>query len=258
MRILAIAIAMFAATTTAHAAEINAFISTALKTVTDEVIPPFERAGGHSVRALYAPPGALLKHFEAGEPADIFLTGREAIDQLIGEGKIVPGRIDLATTGIGICVRKGAPKPDVSTPDAFKRAMLEAKTVGYASPAGGSIVGPHIQKIFQKLGIAEQMAPKTKLSAGGPNGRVSVLVSSGEAEIGLQHADHVDAGVRQKLGHLLQTDLGMLPADLQQITMYSAGITTSAKQPDAARALIQAFTAPSAKPIFKAKGLDPL
>src|SRR5580692_240775 len=113
MRTLAIAIAMLA--TTAHAAEIDAFISTALKTVTDEVIPPFEHAGGHSVRALYAPPGALLKHFAAGEPADIFLTGREAIDQLIGEGKIVAGRIDLATTGIGICVRNGAPKPDVST-----------------------------------------------------------------------------------------------------------------------------------------------
>jgi len=251
MRILTIAIAMFAVTTTAHAAEINAFISTALKTVTDEVIPPFERAGGHSVRALYAPPGALLKHFEAGEPADIFLTGREAIDQLIGEGKIVPGRIDLATTGIGICVRKGAPKPDVSTPDAFKRAMLEAKTVGYASPAGGSIVGPHIQKIFQKLGIAEQMAPKTKLSAGGPNGRVSVLVSSGEAEIGLQQ-------VTELLSNPGVDVIGMLPADLQQITMYSAGITTSAKQPDAARALVKAMTAPSTAAIYKAKGLDPL
>src|ERR1700724_3220898 len=98
MRTLAIAIAMLA--TTANAAEINAFISTALKTVTDEVIPPFERAGDHTVRALYAPPGALLKHFAAGEPADIFLTGREAIDQLIGEGRIVPGRGDLATTRI--------------------------------------------------------------------------------------------------------------------------------------------------------------
>src|SRR6202047_952871 len=100
MRTLAIAIAILAATTTANAAEIDAFISTALKTVTDEVIPPFERAGGHSVRALYAPPGALLKHFAAGEPADIFLTGREAIDQLIGAGEIVSGRGGLAHTGL--------------------------------------------------------------------------------------------------------------------------------------------------------------
>src|SRR5580658_513647 len=246
----AVAIALLAATTTGRAAEINAFISTALKTVTDELMPPFERASGYTVRGLYAPPGALLKHFEAGEPADVFLTGREAIDTLIGDGKIVPGRVDLATTGIGICVRKGALKPDVSTPEAFKRAMLEAKTVGYASPAGGSIVGPHIQTIFAQLGIAEQMAPKSKLSAGGPNGRVSVLVASGEAEIGLQQ-------VTELLSNSGVEVIGMLPADLQQITMYSAGITASAKQPDAARALIQAFTAPSAKPIFKAKGLDP-
>jgi len=251
MHIPAIAMVLIAAMGTANAAEIDAFISTALKTVTDDVIPPFERAGGHTVRAFFAPPGALLKHFEAGEPADIFLTGREAIDQLIGEGKIVSGRIDLATTGIGICVRKGAPKPDVSTPDAFKRAMLEAKTVGYASPAGGSIVGPHIQKIFQQLGIAEQMAPKTKLSLGGPNGRVSVLVASGDAEIGLQQ-------VTELLSNPDVEVIGMLPADLQQTTMYSAGITASAKLPDAARALIQALAAPSAKPIFKAKGLDPL
>jgi molybdate transport system substrate-binding protein len=248
---IAIVIAMLAATTTANAAEINAFISTALKTVTDELIPPFERESGHTVRALYAPPGALLKHFEAGEPADIFLTGREAIDQLIGDGKIVPGRVDLATTGIGICVRKGAPKPDVSTPEAFKRAMLAAKTVGYASPAGGSIVGPHIQKIFAQLGIAEQMAAKSKLSAGGPNGRVSVLVASGQAEIGLQQ-------VTELLSNPDVEVIGMLPADLQQITMYSAGITTSAKDAEAAKALIKAMTAPSTAAIYKAKGLDPL
>src|ERR1700722_16614782 len=251
MRTLAIAIAMLAATTTAQAAEIDAFISTALKTVTDELFPPFERTSGYTIRGLYAPPGALLKHFAAGDPADIFLTGREAIDQLIGEGKIVSGRVDFSPPGVGICVRKGAPKPDVSTPDAFKRAMLEAKTVGYASPAGGSIVGPHIQKIFARLGIAEQMVPKSKLSAGGPNGRVSVLVASGEAEIGLEQ-------VTELLSNPAVGVIGMLPADLQQITMYSAGITTSAKQADAARALIGALAAPSAKPIFKAKGLEPL
>jgi molybdate transport system substrate-binding protein len=247
----AIVIAMIATTPPAGAAEINAFISTALKTVTDEIIPPYELANGVTVRAFFAPPGALLKHFAAGEPADIFLTGREAIDQLIAEGKMVPGRVDLATTGIGICVKKGAPRPDVSTPEAFKRAMLAAKTVGYASPAGGSIVGPHIQKIFAELGIADAMAPKSKLSAGGPNGRVSVLVSSGEAEIGLQQ-------VTELLSNPDVEVIGMLPADLQQITTYSAGVTTSAKDADAARALIKAMTAPSTAPIYKAKGLDPL
>lgn len=252
MRTLVIAItgALIAAMGTANAAEINAFISTAIKSVTDEILPPFERAHGHTIRALYAPPGALLRHFEAGEPADIFLTGSDAIDKLIGGGKVLPDRTDLATTGIGICVRKGAPAPDVATPEAFKRALLAAASVAYVAPAGGSVTGPHIEAVFRRLGIAEPMAAKTKLAAGGPNGRVSVLVSSGEAEIGLQQVSELltNPGVEV---------IGMLPGDLQQITIYSAGITTSAKQADAARALIQALTAPSAAPIWKAKGLDP-
>jgi len=251
MRTLAIVVAMLATVGSAKAAEIDAFISTALKTVTDELLPPFRRDSGNTVHALYAPPGALLKHFAAGEPADIFLTGREAIDKLIGDGKIVPGRIDLATTGIGICVRRGAPKPDVATPEALRRALLEARSVGYASPAGGSITGPHIERMFARLGIADQMAAKTKLSAGGPNGRVSVLVSSGEAEIGLQQ-------VSELLSNPDVEVIGMLPADLQQTTVYSAGITVSAKQPDAAKALIEALKAPSTAPIWKAKGLEPL
>jgi molybdate transport system substrate-binding protein len=251
MRTLAIVIALLAATGTAEAADIDAFISTAIKSVTDEILPPFERASGHTIHALYAPPGALLRHFAAGEPADVFLTGSEAIDTLIGDGKVLPGRVDLATTGIGICVRKGAPAPDVSTPEAFKRVLLKAASVAYVAPSGGSVTGPHIEAMFRRLGIAEQMAAKTKLAAGGPDGRVSVLVSSGEAEIGLQQ-------VSELLTNPGVTVIGMLPADLQQTTIYSAGITTSAKQADAARALIEAFSAPSAKPIFKAKGLDPL
>ena len=240
-----------AAPAPAKAAEIDALISTAIKTVTDELIPPFERDSGHKVHATFAPPGALLKKFETGEPADVFLTGRDAIDKLIGEGKIVPGRIDFATTGIGICVRKGAPQPDVSTPNALRRTLLEARSVGYAAPSGGSITGPHLERMFARLGIADQMAAKAKLAAGGPNGRVSVLVSSGEAEIGLQQASEL-------LSNPDVTVIGMLPADLQQTTVYSAGITTRAKQPDAARALIQALKAPSSAPIWKAKGLEPL
>ena len=244
-------VAMLATTVAVRAAEINAFISTAIKSVTDEVLPPFERSSGYTIHALYSPPGALLKHFEAGEPADVFLTGADAIDQLIAQGKVVPGRVDLATTGIGICVKKGAQHPDVSTPDAFKRALLAATTVAYVAPAGGSVTGPHIEAMFKKLGIAEQMAAKTKYAAGGPNGRVSVLVSNGEAEIGLQQ-------VSELLTNPGVDVIGMLPGDLQQITIYSAGVTTSAKQVEGARAIIAAMAAASAKPIYQAKGLDPL
>lgn len=248
MRALAVAIVLFAATGPARGAEIDASISTAIKSATDELLPPFERANGHTIRGFYAPSGALLPRYARGEPVDIFLTDAPAIDILIKQGKIAGGRIDLARTGIGIAVRKGAPHPDVSTPEALKRALLAAKSVGHASTAGGSITGGHIMRMFEKLGIADRITPKTKLSMGGPNSRVSVLVSSGEAEIGLQQASELldNPGVEM---------IGLLPDELQQITIYSAGVTVTAKQPEAARALIRALTTPQAVAVFKAKGL---
>jgi molybdate transport system substrate-binding protein len=256
MRALPIVLTMFAAVMLATpgpatAGEINAFVSTAIKTVTDELVPPFERASGNTVHAIYAPPGALLRRFEAGEPGDVFLTGSKAIDTLIGEGKVLPGRTDLAKTGIGICIRKGTPKPDVSTVEAFKHALLAAKSVAYASPASGSITAPHILAMFVQLGIADQIASKSVLSAGGPNGRVSVLVSSGEAEIGLQQASELLSNPDVEV-------IGMLPAELQQTTIYSAGISASAKNAAGARALIKALTTTEAVAVFKSKGLDPL
>jgi molybdate transport system substrate-binding protein len=250
MRTLAIVTVLLAGTAAAQAAEINAFISTAIKAATDELLPPFERANGHTIRASYAPSGALIPRFDRGEPVDVFLTDSAAIDELIKRGKIVAGRTDLARTGIGIAVRKGAPKPDVSSAEAFKRALLAAKTVGHAAPSGGSITAAHIQGVFQRLGITAEVTPKVKLAAGGPNGRVSVLVSSGEAEIGLQQVSELMSNPEVEV-------IGMLPEELQQITVYSAGVTTSAREAAAAKALITALTAPSAAPIYRAKGLDP-
>src|ERR1700693_3161281 len=106
MRALALVIALSAAAGTAHAAEINAFVSPAIKAATDELLPPFERASGHTIRASYAPSGALIPRFDGGEPVAVFLTDSAAIDELIKRGKVVPGRIDLVRTGIGIAVRK--------------------------------------------------------------------------------------------------------------------------------------------------------
>jgi molybdate transport system substrate-binding protein len=236
--------------TAAQAAEINAFISTAIKSATDELLPPFEQTSGYTIHATYGPSGALIPRFDRGEPADLFLTDGAAIDQLIIEGKIAGARTDFARTGIGICVRKGAPAPDVSTPAALRRALLAATSVAYAAPAGGSITGPHIEAMFLRLGIAAEMTPKVKLAAGGPNGRVSVLVANGEAEIGLQQ-------VSELLSNPDVDVIGMLPAELQQTTIYSAGITASARQVEGAMALVKVLAAPSAAPIFKAKGLDP-
>jgi molybdate transport system substrate-binding protein len=128
--------------------------------------------------------------------------------------------------------------------------LLAAKSIGHAAPSGGSITAAHIQGVFRRLGIAAEVAPKIKLAAGGPNGRVSVLVSSGEAEIGLQQVSELLSNPEVEV-------IGMLPAELQQITIYSAGVTTSAREAGAAKALIKALTVPAAAAIYKAKGLDP-
>jgi molybdate transport system substrate-binding protein len=249
-RAIAAAAALVVTTGAAHAAEIDAMITTAMKAAVDELAPPFERANGHVLRITYGPSGGLARRLNAGEAADLIVVDSKALDALIKQGKVVGGRTDVARTGIGIAVRKGAPKPDVSSPEALKRALLEARTVGHAAPAGGSITAAHIERVFQRLGIAAEMTPKVKLAAGGPNGRVSVLVSSGEAEIGLQQVSELLSNPQVEV-------IGMLPAELQLTTIYSAGVTTSASEAEAAKALIKALTAPSAAAIYKAKGLDP-
>jgi molybdate transport system substrate-binding protein len=248
MRTLATIFALLVAIPAARAADINAFVSTAIKTVTDELLPPFEHANGHTIRAVYAPSGALIPRFERGEPVDVFLTDSTAIDALIRQGKVVAGRTDLARTGIGIAVRKGAPKPDVSSADALRRALLAAKSIGHTAPAGGGVTALHIEGVFEKLGIAAELKPKVKLAAGGPNGRVSVLVSSGEAEIGLQLVSELMSNPDVEV-------IGMLPPELQLTAVISAGIAPGARQVEAARAFIRHLATPEAIAVFKAKGL---
>jgi molybdate transport system substrate-binding protein len=248
MRALVLAAVLIAAGP-AQAADIEALITTAMKAAIDELVPPFERDSGHTVHVSYGPSGGIARRFIGGEPADAIVIDSGALDDLIRQGKVLPGPTAIARTGIGICVRGGAPKPDVSTPEALKRALLAAKSIAHTAPAGGGITAAHIMKLFERLGIAAEVTPKVKLAAGGPDGRVSVLVSSGEAEIGLQQVSELMSNPDVEV-------IGMLPPELQQITTYSAGVTASAKQPDAARALIQALTAPSAKRIFEVKGLE--
>jgi molybdate transport system substrate-binding protein len=145
-------------------------------------------------------------------------------------------------------VRKGAPKPDVSSAEALKRALLAAKAIGHTAPAGGGVTAAHIKGVFEKLGIAAQVTPKVKLAAGGPDGRVSVLVSSGEAEIGLQLVSELMSNPEVEV-------IGMLPPELQLIAIISAGITTGAKRPEAAKAFARHLATPAAMTIYKAKGL---
>lgn len=232
----------------AGAVEIDALIGTAVKAAIDELAPPFERASGHTLRASYGPSGGVKRRFEGGEPADLVALDSNLLDDLIKQGKVLPGRTDFARTGIGIAVKKGAAKPDVLSAEALKRTLLAAKTVGHTAPAGGGITAMHLIKMFEKLGIANEVSAKTRFAAGGPNGRVSVLVSSGEAEIGLQLVSELMSNPEVEV-------IGMLPPELQLTAIMAAGVSANARQPDAAKAFIAYLAAPAAQPVFKAKGL---
>jgi molybdate transport system substrate-binding protein len=247
MRVIVTLAILLVATGVASAAEIKALITTAMAAAIVELVPPFERATGNKVTVSYDPSGGLARRLRNGEFADMMLIGSPELDKLIGEGK-VKDRTDVSRTGIALAVRKGAPHPDVSTPEALKRALINAKSVGHTAPAGGGITALTVQQVFERLGIAEQVTPKVKLAAGGPNGRVSVLVASGEAEIGLQQISELMSNPDVEV-------IGLLPDALQQITIYSAGITAIAKEPDAARALIRQLTSLEALALYKTKGL---
>src|SRR5436190_11682682 len=242
MRMLATAVALTVAVSSAQAQEraqpVDAMISTAMQAAIEEIAPPFERASGHTLRVVYGPSGGIARRFTGGEPADLIVVDSKVLDELIKQGKVAGGRTDVARTGIGIAVRKGARKPDVSSAEALKRALLDAKSIGHTAPAGGGVTAGHIERVFEKLGIAVQVAPKVKLAAGGPDGRVSVLVSSGEAEIGLQLVSGLLSNPEVEV-------IGMLPAELQLTTIYSAGVTTTARAAEAAKALIKVLIAPS-------------
>ena len=248
MRALAMAAMLIAGTGSSQGAEVNALITTAMKAAIDELVPQFEQASGNGIRVSYGPSGAIARRFVAGEAADVIIIDSGALDDLIRQGKIVPGRTDVARTAIGVAVRKGAARPDVSSPEALKRALLAARSVGHTAPAGGGITAAHVTRLFERLGIAAEMAPKIKLAAGGPQGRVSVLVSSGEAEIGLQQVSELMSNPDVEV-------IGMLPLELQQITTYSAGIAANAREPGTGNALISFLAAPAAMAIYKVRGL---
>ena len=248
MRTLAITAALIVAAAPIEAAEIDAMITTAMKAAVEELAPPFERASGHALRVVYGPSGGLARRLDGGEAADLIVVESKVLEELIKQGKVTPGRTDVARTGIGIAVRRGAPKPDVSSAEALKRTLLTAKSIGHTAPAGGGVTAAHIIGVFEKLGIAAEVKPKVKLAAGGPEGRVSVLVSSGEAEIGLQLVSELMSNPEVDV-------IGVLPDELQLIAILSAGITTGARQPEAAKAFIRHLAAPEAMTIYKTKGL---
>jgi molybdate transport system substrate-binding protein len=232
----------------AAGAEIKVLTAGAFKQVLLALLPDFERTSGHKVMVQNDTVGALTKRIAGGEAFDLAVLTPKAVDDLAKEGKFAAGsRANLARVGVGVVVKDGTPKPDIGSVAAFKQALLTAKSVAYIDPAAGGSSGIYVAGLLDKLGIAAEVKPKAKLI---PGGAVAEHVAKGEAELGIHQISEIlpVKGV---------TLVGPLPAEIQNYTVYAAGIGAHAKESDAAKALIKALSGPAAAEVLKSKGMEP-
>jgi molybdate transport system substrate-binding protein len=236
-----------AAVTAADAADMKILTAGAMKAVVLELVSAFEKETGHKAVVDNDTAGGLARRIEGGEAFDLAVITPGAINDLAGKGKIVAGsRVNVARVGVGIVVKEGAPLPDVSNVEAFKRALIAAKTVAYIDPASGGSSGIYLTGLFDKLGIAAEIKPKAKLKQGG---YVADLIASGEAELGLHQISEILPVKGVKL-------VGPLPAEIQNYTTYAAAVGKDAKQPEAAAAMLKLLAGSAAEPVLKARGME--
>jgi len=228
-----------------QAAELKVLASGAVKEAYTELVPQFEKSSGHKVAITWAGTVDIKKKIAAGETYDLVVVASPEIDAFVKDGKIVAGsKADLVKSGVGVAVKAGAPKPDVSSGDALKKALLAAKSVGYSQGPSGV----YMVSLFEKWGVADQIKAKARITT--PGVPVATVVRSGEAEIGFQQVS--------ELIHEPGIDfLGALPNDIQKITTFSGGIHTGSKEQAAAKALQSFLTAPANAATLKKHGLSP-
>src|SRR3954464_10746756 len=235
----------------ASAAEVRVMISGGLTAAYKELVPEFERLTGNKVLTAYGPSmgtttNAIPIRLERGEPADVLIMVGYALGDFIKQGKVVAdSRVDLVTSPIGVAVKSGAPKPDISSADAIKRALLAAKSIAYSDSASGIYIST---EMFQKLGIADEMKDKAKKIPATPVGEI---VAHGDAELGFQQISELKpvAGIEI---------VGQLPPELQKIAVFSAGIASVSKEPEAGKALIKFLASPAAAPVIINSGMEPI
>jgi molybdate transport system substrate-binding protein len=235
----------------ASAAEVRVMISGGLTAAYKELVPQFERATGNKVITAYGPSmgttvNAIPIRLERGEPADVLIMVGYALGDLIDKGKVAAdSRVDLVTSPIGMAVRAGAPKPDISSADALKRTLLAAKSIAYSDSASGVYIST---ELFQKLGIADEVKGKHRAIPAEPVGGV---VARGDAELGFQQISELKpvAGI---------DIVGQLPPEVQKITVFSAGIAGVSKEPEAGKALIKFLASPAARAAIIDSGMEPI
>ena len=228
-----------------HAAEIRVLSTQATEQAYRELVPQFEKASGHKVTTVFTGTLDANKRLAAGETYDLLIMSAPSIEEHIKAGKVLASsRVELAKSGVGVGVKAGAPKPDISTTEALKRTLSAAKSIGYSTgPSGIYMIG-----VFQRMGIADEIKHKLKQTPTGVF--VGSIIANGEAEIGFQQVS--------ELSHFAGVDyVGPLPAEIQQFTIFSSGIIAGAKEADAAKALVNFITAPAAAAAFKRIGMEP-
>ncbi|TMJ05899.1 MAG: ABC transporter substrate-binding protein [Alphaproteobacteria bacterium] len=229
----------------AETAEIQLLASGAVKEAYLELLPNFEKASGHTVKAAWSNTTDIGKRVAGGEVTDLVILGNNGTEALIQDGKLVAStRTAFAKSGIYVAVRTGAPAPDIGSADALKRSVLAAKSVAYSGGASGT----YIVTMFQKLGIYDEVRAKASVTK--PNEPVGGKVVRGDAEIGFH-----------QLSELIPVKgidiVGPLPAELQEVTVFSGALHSAAKEPDAAGVLIKFLIAPAAADTLKKHGLEP-
>ena len=232
-------------TAAAHAADIKVMASIAIKDAYLELVPAFEKSSGHKVTTIWAGTVDIMKRIGDGEAVDLVIASAPSIEGLTAQGRIVPGSaLPLARSGIGVAVKAGARKPDISSGDALKRTLLAAKSIGYSTGPSGV----YIAELTRKMGIADAIKPKVVVV--GPGLAVGDFIVRGEAEIGFQQVSEILAVKGVDL-------VGPLSPDVQLITVFPAGLATSATSPEAARALVTFLRTDEAGAVFAHTGMQP-
>jgi molybdate transport system substrate-binding protein len=230
----------------AGAADVKILCASGMREVVSELQPPLERTTGNHVTVNFGEAGDLRKRIQGGENVDVVVMPRVVLDQVLSDRNIVNGTIvDLAQSSMGIGVRADAAKPDISSADGLKRALLAARSIAVTDPASGGVAGVYIADVFQRLGIAEQLKPKLRLTRGQRNAE---FVASGEAEIAIQ----LSSEIRVVPG----IEFIPLPAEFQRTFVFSAALGSNTREVDASRAVLQFLSGPEAIAIIQAKGMD--
>jgi len=230
--------------------EIKILSTTAMKTSLDELTPEFERTTGHKLVFSFGPSARIAKLVGDGETNDIAIVTAQGIQDLIKQGKIVPGTgTEIARSAMGLAVQKGAPRPDISSAEKFKQAMLAAKSLGMSNPVGGGQSGANLMMIFERLGITEAMKSKTTYGPGGPAGLIGNFLLRQEVEIGIQQMPELMAVPGIDI-------VGPLPPEIQSMTVFSVGLSTTANNADGGRALIKFLATPAAARVMKKNGME--